>query len=124
MRARLTTILLLIACRHAVGAATPDQKKGTTVPLPGGSPAGIGFDDMRYSPSLHRVIAPAGRTGALDLVDPATKKVTSIPGFSSDTSFGGGAGHGQGTTSADEGRGLLFASDRTARTLVVVDPAA
>lgn len=56
----------------------------------------------------------------LDLVNPATGAVTAIPGFSRTEKFGGG--HGEGTTSADEGGGYLFATDRTGGELVVVDP--
>ena len=48
--------------------------------MPAGS-AGIGFDDLRYSATLHRVLAPAGRTGTLDLIDPDTLAVTSISGL-------------------------------------------
>jgi DNA-binding beta-propeller fold protein YncE len=105
-------ILALIA---AAAAATT-----TPVPVPGGE-GGIGFDDLVFSSRLHRLIVPGGRTGNLDLIDPATREVTAISGFSKESKFGGG--HGEGTTSADEGRGLLFASDRSKRLLVVVDPA-
>lgn len=98
-------------------AASPTT---VAVPVPGGS-GGVGFDDLGFSPALHRVLVPGGRTGNLDLIDPVTHEITAIPGFSKDTSYGGG--HGEGTTSADEGRGLLFASDRGKRLLVVVDPA-
>lgn len=89
------------------------------LPLPGGE-SGIGFDDMGFAPSIHKVLVPAGRSGNLDLIDPDTMQITAIGGFSSRKSFGGG--HGQGVTSADEGRGLLFATDRDAKQLVVVDP--
>lgn len=101
-------------------AATQDGgvAEAVAVPVPDGA-GGIGFDDLIFSPALRQVLAPAGRTGNLDLVDPATRKVTAISGFSKSV-FGGG--HGEGTTSADEGRGLLFASDRSTRSLVVVDP--
>ena len=105
----------LLALVAAAAAATT-----TPLSVPGGE-GGIGFDDLMFSPKLHRVLVPAGRTGNLDLVDPATREVTAIAGFSKESKFGGG--HGQGTTSADEGRGLLFASDRSKRLLVVVDPA-
>jgi DNA-binding beta-propeller fold protein YncE len=89
--------------------------------LPGGE-GGIGFDDLRYSAELHMLLVPAGRTGRLDLVDPASRSVDAIAGFSSE---GPGAhGHAQGTTSADTGGGFVFASDRTERTLVVIDPTA
>jgi len=100
----------------ARGAGLPAS---STVTLPGGAP-GIGFDDLRFAPSLGVVLVPAGRSGFLDLVDPSSGKVTSIPGFSEAKTWGGG--HGQGVTSADEGAGLLFATDRTSGDLVVVDP--
>lgn len=92
------------------------------LPLPGAGPGRIGFDDLVFSRGLGRVLVPAGRTGRLYLVAPGTHAVEAIEGFS-----GGGKarlGHGDGTTSADAGRGLLFAADRTARSLAVVDPAA
>ena len=57
---------------------------GTAVELPEGSP-GIGFDDLRYSSSFHRVLVPSGRTGRLNLVNPDTLAVTSIAGFSAKT---------------------------------------
>jgi hypothetical protein len=93
----------------------------TPLPLPGGE-GGIGFDDLRFSAELHRVIVPAGASGRLDLVDPKTRAVDAIAGFS--TAPQRQRGHSQGTTSADSGGGLIFASDRTAGTLVIIDPAA
>jgi DNA-binding beta-propeller fold protein YncE len=105
----------VFALLAAAAAATT-----TPVPIPGGE-GGIGFDDLVFSSRLHRLVVPGGLTGNLDLIDPATRKVTAISGFSKESKFGGG--HGEGTTSADEGRGLLFASDRSKRLLVVVDPA-
>ena len=102
-----------------VALASPQIAKPTRLALPGGD-AGIGFDDLTFSPALHRVIAPAGRTGKLDLIDPTTLKIESIPGFSTDSDkFGGG--HGEGTTSADSGGGFVFASDRTRSEVAVVD---
>jgi DNA-binding beta-propeller fold protein YncE len=80
---------------------------------------GIGFDDLRYSPSLHRVLVPAGRTGTIVLIDPANLHTTAIAGMSVEKGFGGG--HGEGTTSVDEGEGRLFATDRTSRQVVIID---
>jgi DNA-binding beta-propeller fold protein YncE len=91
----------------------------TTVEIPGGS-AGIGFDDLRFAPSLGRILAPAGRAGVLALVDPVSRSVTAVPGFSARSSYGGG--HDDGVTSADEARGRIIATDRTALRLDVVDP--
>jgi hypothetical protein len=91
------------------------------LPMPGGS-GGIGFDDVRFSEELHEIMVPAGRTGRLDLVDPASGAVASVEGFSKADRRD--SGHGEGTTSADAGQGYVFAADRTDRSLVAVDPAA
>lgn len=103
----------LAACR-----ATPPAG-ATTTALPDGRP-GIGFDDLRFSAG-YGVLVPAGRSGNLDLVDPSTRTVTSVGGFSMEPLHF--AGHDQGATSADAGGGFLFVTDRTARIIDVVDPA-
>lgn len=103
------------------GARAPEIGKLTPITLPGGA-GGIGFDDLRFSTELHRVLAPAGRTGKLDLIDPGTRAIESVDGFSSDATFGGG--HGEGTTSVDAGGGMLFATDRGRTEVVVIDPVA
>ena len=94
---------------------------GVAVPLPDGE-AGIGFDDLRYSTSLHAVLAPAGRTGVLAVVHPDTMQVETIAGFSAASSYSGG--HDFGATSVDEGDGFLFVTDRTSQKVYVVDPSA
>jgi DNA-binding beta-propeller fold protein YncE len=94
---------------------------GIAVPVPGGT-AGIGFDDLRYSPTLSAVLAPAGRAGVLALIDPVSLRVRTIGGFSSSPAYDGT--HDFGATSVDEGRGLLFVTDRSSQTLYVVDPTA
>jgi len=119
MRTAVASVLLTIA---TAALASPEIAKPTKLALPGGD-TGIGFDDLMFSPSLHRVLAPAGRTGKLDLIDPTTLKIESVAGFSADTDrFGGG--HGEGTTSADSGGGFVFASDRSRTEVVLVDPKA
>ncbi len=85
--------------------------------IPGGA-GGIGVDDLRFSNELHEVLVPAGRTGRLDLVDPASGAVASVEGFSKAERRE--SGHGEGTTSADTGQGFVFATDRGDRTLVAV----
>src|SRR6185369_9761542 len=89
------------------------------VEIPGGS-AGIGFDDLHYAPASGSVLVPAGRTGALVLIDPSTRGATAVAGFSAKTEFS--RGHDDGVTSADEGRGWVFATDRTSGLLDIVDP--
>jgi hypothetical protein len=114
----LVIALAQLACTAKLAKPSVSAPAATPIPLPDGA-GGIGFDDLGFAPGLHRVLAPAGGTGNLDLVDPDTRAVTAIPGFSKSS---GGAGHGNGTTSADEGGGFLFASDRDTRTVNVVDP--
>jgi hypothetical protein len=82
----------------------------------------IGFDDLRHSSELRRLLVPGGRSGRLYLVDPETNAVEAISGFSA--SAEAAPGHSEGTTSAESGDGLIFASDRSQRELVVVDPGA
>ncbi|HZE88449.1 MAG TPA: hypothetical protein VE404_02820 [Verrucomicrobiae bacterium] len=91
----------------------------TPFPLPGAS-GSIGFDDLAFVPKLKRVVIPAGRAGSLYLIDPATKAADPVTGFSAEAP--GKTGHGEGVTSADFGRGLLFTTDRTTKKLDVVDP--
>ncbi len=91
------------------------------IALPGAE-GGIGFDDLEFSPELGVIVAPAGRTGLLDLVEPGSGEVVSIEGFS--RSSPPTRGHGRGTTSADGGQGYLFAINRDDRTLVAVDASA
>lgn len=91
---------------------------GPHADLPDGSP-GIGFDDLRYSERLHRVLVPGGRSGHLDLIDPDSNAVTSIGGFSTTPSYGGG--HDDGITSVDDLGGLLVVTDRTSFRISLVD---
>lgn len=112
MRGRDVCLLFTLAAAFPLAAQT-------AVDIPGGS-AGIGFDDLRFAASLGRILAPAGRAGVLALVDPASRSVATVPGFSARRAFGGG--HDDGVTSADEARGRIVATDRTALRLDVVDP--
>jgi hypothetical protein len=102
-------------------SGSPSDQIVTPVPLPDGTP-GIGFDDMRYSADLKKLIVPAGRTGDLDLIDPQTNEITVIKGFSSTMLFTLGK-HRAGSTSADDGAGKIFAIDNETKTVRVVDPA-
>jgi hypothetical protein len=110
----LLVVLLL------VGPFAAAQKRPTPTPLalPGGA-GGIGFDDLRFDRASGRLLVPAGRTGNVDLIDPATLAVTPIGGFTTLARYS--AGHGQSVTSVDAGGGLLFATDRSAKKLVLVD---
>jgi len=81
---------------------------------------GIGFDDLWFSSDLHAVLAPAGGTGCVDLFDSTSVEQTSLCGIGPSKDYAGG--HGDGTTSADFGAGLVFAIDRSSQSLQAVDP--
>jgi len=86
--------------------------------VPLSAQGGIGFDDLLYVPALHRVLAPAGKTGQLALLEPRSRSVTSIVGFArSNAPYTGG--HAEGVTSADASDSYLFAVDRTTTMLVI-----
>ena len=134
--ARLAGIVLLATQATAAAVPAPDAPPPsassaaptrpatlTAVPvaLPGAS-AGVGFDDLAFLSVQRKVLVPGGRTGSLYLVDPATREVEAWGGFSAKDKADGG--HGDGITSADSGHGWIFATDRTALLLDVVDPSA
>jgi len=104
--------------RHLVLAAlTATLTALSPVSFPGAE-GGIGFDDLGFAPSLHRVLVPGGRTGKLMLIDPQTRRTEIISGFTQGAEYGGG--HGEGITSADEGPGVIFVTDRSSKRLNVV----
>jgi hypothetical protein len=117
----LATILLISYFTSAASGYAAQALVAIPLAIPGGS-GGIGFDDLQFSPALRRIIVPAGGTGQIVLIDPASTQMETIAGFSSQASFGGG--HGESVTSADVGRGAIFATDRDEQTLDLVDPAA
>jgi hypothetical protein len=103
------------------GPRTPVLAAPERIAIPDGE-RGIGFDDLQYAPGLGRILVPAGRTGHLLLLDPATRALLPIGGFSATAAFHGG--HSDGTTSAVELEGQpgkLVATDRGSRTLSIVD---
>jgi hypothetical protein len=101
------------------GPAPPEDAGAAPVALPGGPP-GIGLDDLRFSPTLAVLLVPAGRTGALDLIDPSSEAISPVGGFSAAPTYSGDDSFG--VTSADEGDAIVYAVDRTSSTLAVVDP--
>lgn len=111
---------LLLATALTASLAVGGVVALSPLSLPDGG-SGIGLDDILFSPTLSRVLVPSGRTGLLNLIDTKTHAIESIGGFSVGRSFGGG--HGEGTTSADFGQGLVFASDRSLKVVDIVSPA-
>ena len=114
MRALAIASALLLSAGAGLAQPAP-----VVIPIPGGE-KGVGFDDLKYSPALKRVVIPAANTGSIMLVKPGSWTLTHIGSLGDAKEYGGG--HDDGITSADEGRGFLFAADRTSERLLVVDP--
>jgi hypothetical protein len=115
----LFLILMIAVMVNPVFALSSDSSlKSTAVAIPGGE-GGIGFDDMVFSSELHKVLIPAGHTGKLYLIDPASFAMTSIGGFSSSAVMQ--KGHEVGISSADEDEGFIFAADHGRHELDAVD---
>lgn len=116
-----SVVLFLATLTAAVAAEPPPPEKNSKVEplaLPG-TASTVGFDDMVFSRSLGTLLVPGGGTGSLFLIDPKTLKVKAFAGFGKSGS--GARGHDDGSTSADEGRYLLHAIDRTSKSLFLVD---
>jgi hypothetical protein len=114
MRPALAFVLASSLLAAAVPAAPPKE-----IVLPEGQ-GGIGFDDLRYAPALQSFLVGAGRTGMVHFLDAATLRiVTAVVDSPKPASAGG---HGDGVTSADEGKGFVYAIDRTTKEVVGIDP--
>jgi DNA-binding beta-propeller fold protein YncE len=84
----------------------------TTLALPGGGPAGIGMDYLGYDPATNSVWVPAGNTGAVDVVDASTRKVTQLSGFPSGEMGSGDRKRTVGPSSVTIGKGTVYIGDR------------
>jgi DNA-binding beta-propeller fold protein YncE len=81
----------------------------TTLPLPGGPP--VGMDYLTYDRSTNRLWVPAGNTGNVDVIDVATRRVTSIGGFATAPPRKPGRPR-MGPSSAAVGEGVVWIGNR------------
>src|SRR5947207_2976087 len=108
-----------------VGAASaaPSSYTVRTITLPGGGPDGIGMDVMAYDPRTGRVWAPAGNTGAVDVIDSATGKVTQVAGFPTKEVEARGRKRTVGPSAATVGEGVVYVVNRGDSSVCAVDAA-
>ena len=112
-------VLVLFFVSHSSFARPVDSSwQATPVAIPGGD-KGIGFDDLNFSKSLHKLLVPAGQTGKLFLIDPTSFTMSSVGGFSASPEFK--KGHEKGISSADEGEGFFFVPDHGTHQLDAVN---
>jgi DNA-binding beta-propeller fold protein YncE len=109
-------VLVLAGCSFKLN---PNELKASTIQLTD-TPRAVSFDDMSFDQKMGAVIIPAAETGKLLLVKPDTLAVKAISGFSQKAQSVGAV---SGSTSATTGRGFIFALDRGALKIDVIDPA-
>jgi DNA-binding beta-propeller fold protein YncE len=113
----LTTFLVI----STLYAADPAGYKVTMLPLPGASAAGISMDYLGYDPATNSVWVPAGNTGAVDVIDATTRKVTQISGFASGEMGTGNRKRATGPTSVTFGKGTAYIGDRFDSSVCALD---
>lgn len=124
IRSALCSVVAATAIAAALECALPGiaqaqaAAKPKIVGIPGGE-YGLGFDDISYSAALRRAVIPSATTGAINLIDPVSLAIETIPVFPPVTDAR--RGHGEGVTSADIGDGFIFATDRTSRKLGAIE---
>jgi hypothetical protein len=110
------SIALLVLVRCAGTSSTPAVRSIQLTAV-----GGAGFDDLRYSKTLGRILAPTGGGRSVALIDPRHPVPFTINGGPVVPYSGG---HTDGITSVDAGNGRLYGIDRTSREIVVMDPIA
>lgn len=109
----MIAVLALVGCDFRLN---PRSLPTSEVKLPFDR-ANISFDDLQYDAHTDRLIVPAAETGALALVDPLTRSARLVQGFSAQTN----ATPVVGTTSATVVGSTIFALDRAAKKIQIVD---
>src|SRR5438445_5796669 len=82
------------------------------LPLPPAAQGGISMDYIAFDPATRFVWVPAGNTGAVDVVDTATGKVTQISGLPTKEVDIRGRKRTFGPTSVTIGKGVVYIGNR------------
>ncbi|MBV8544777.1 MAG: hypothetical protein JO093_12295 [Acidobacteria bacterium] len=80
--------------------------------LPGAGPTGISMDYLGYDPATDSVWVPAGNTGAVDVIDATSQKVTQLSGFPSGEMGSDNRKRLVGPSSVTFGKGTVYIGDR------------
>lgn len=124
--------LFLGACSHPHASAPAAEPHGaasggagytvTVTPIPGGNPEGMFIDYLGFDPSTGFVWIPAGPTGAVDVIDSATGKMTQITGFATTEVERRGKKRLVGPSSVTFGAGVAYVGNRGDSSVCAVDP--
>jgi DNA-binding beta-propeller fold protein YncE len=113
---RRRIVLLFVLCASlclpglARGAEAPYAVR--MQPLPGASAAGIFMDYIAFDPATRLVWAPAGNTGTVVVIDPASGKVQTIDGLATAEMGTGERKRKVGPSSVTPGEGLVYVGNR------------
>lgn len=108
----------------AAEAPVPIRFATSAVALPGGGPDGVLMDYLLYNPRTNTVWVPAGNTGAVDVIDVATGKLTPIAGFATREVELRGSRRRVGPSAAALGdRGTVYVGNRGDSSICAVDEA-
>ncbi len=121
--------LLLAALAVAASPAPPARAAGPDgvsytvqpLPLPGGSDDGILLDYLAFDPRTAFVWVPAGNTGAVDVIDTASGKLTQVSGFPTKEVDMRGRKRTIGPSSAAVGDGVVYVGNRGDSSVCAVD---
>jgi DNA-binding beta-propeller fold protein YncE len=110
-------------CSLVVAASAAADPGYTTkaIALPGGGPDGIGMDYIAFDGKTGYVWVPAGGTGAVDVVNTVTGKVSQISGWKTQEMERRGTKRTVGPSSASVGDGLVYVGNRGDFTVCAVD---
>jgi DNA-binding beta-propeller fold protein YncE len=100
----------LLAGANARGA--PGGYTVTMLALPGAGPAGISMDFIAFDPATRFLWVPAGNTGAVDVVDTATKHVRQVSGFATAEMGTGDHKRVVGPSAVSPGHGTVYIGSR------------
>ena len=117
---------LVLAASAAAPVDSPPAAAGAaytvrSLPLPGANDDGISMDYITFDPHTGFVWAPAGNTGAVDVVDTASGKITQISGFPTTEVEVRGRKRRVGPSSVTVGDGVVYVGNRADSTVCAVD---
>ena len=89
--------------------------------LPGATADGVGMDYLLYDSHTNAIWVPAGNTGAVDVIDVETGKLTQITGFPTQQVERRGTKRVVGPSAATLGDGVVYIGSRGDSTICAVD---
>lgn len=115
---RLSAILFMLALPAALKAADYSVH---SVPLPGGTPAGIGMDYIGFDAATNSIWVP-GNMGAVDVIDVATGNIRQIAGFATKEVTVRDRKRTMGPSSVTIGDGTVYVGNRGDSSVCAIHP--